>query len=67
MRTPRSTRAAELRKAITAPGLRLEESLEHSPKAQALRLSEGEARLSKDFRSKQREPRGPAFKLSMPR
>ena len=47
--------------------LRLEESLEHSPKAQALRLSEGEARLSKDFRSKQREPRGPAFKLSMPR
>ena len=46
-----------------------EETLDNSPKAQALRMSEGEARLSRDFRSgpKAREARGNAIKITMPR
>jgi|TARA_B110001469_G_scaffold121773_1_gene131592 hypothetical protein len=54
---------------LHAPSMRYGESSGSDPKAQALRMSEGEARLSKDFRegAKGREVRGNSLKIAMPR
>ena len=56
---------------LHAPSMRYGygESGGSDPKAQALRMSEGEARLSKDFRegAKGREVRGNSLKIAMPR